>query len=57
MLENLASILELDEQLNEFFNIYSDAPENDRKKEAAPSGGSGILASLGLSNEDGNFFI
>ena len=30
--ENLASILELDEQLNEFFNIFEDAPENTREK-------------------------
>ncbi len=30
--ENLASILELDEHLNEHFNIFEDAPEN-RKKE------------------------
>jgi hypothetical protein len=30
--ENLASILELDEQLNEFFNIFEDAPENQREK-------------------------
>ena len=28
--ENLASILELDEKLNMHFNIYSDAPENER---------------------------
>lgn len=35
--ENLASILELDEQLNEYFNIFEDAPENTReKKEAKP---------------------
>ena len=29
--ENLASVLELDEQLNETFNIFEDAPENKRK--------------------------
>ena len=29
--ENLASILELDEHLNEHFNIFEDAPENKRK--------------------------
>ncbi len=29
-LENLASILEVDEKLNMYFNIYSDAPENER---------------------------
>jgi len=28
---NLASILELDENLNETFNIFDDAPENKRK--------------------------
>lgn len=31
--ENLASILELDENLNEHFNIFEDAPENKKKKE------------------------
>lgn len=36
-LENLASILELDEQLNTYFNIYSDAPENQRSKEVENS--------------------
>lgn len=30
--ENLASILELDENLNETFNIFEDAPENKRKQ-------------------------
>jgi hypothetical protein len=30
--ENLASILELDEQLNEYFNIFEEAPENTRDK-------------------------
>ena len=30
--ENLASILELDENLNEYFNIFEDAPENTRDK-------------------------
>lgn len=30
--ENLASILELDEHLNETFNIFEDAPENKRKQ-------------------------
>ena len=35
--ENLASILELDENLNEHFNIFEDAPENKReKKEPKP---------------------
>lgn len=32
--ENLASILELDESLNEHFNIFEDAPEDARKKKA-----------------------
>ena len=51
--ENLASILELDEKLNMYFNIYSDAPENERTKEMDNSifGGGGAK-----SNED-NFFI
>ena len=31
--ENLASILEIDEHLNEHFNIFEDAPENSRKKD------------------------
>lgn len=30
--ENLASILELDENLNENFNIFEDAPENVKDK-------------------------
>jgi hypothetical protein len=30
--ENLASILELDEHLNEHFNIFEDAPENKKKE-------------------------
>jgi serine/threonine-protein phosphatase PPG1 len=30
--ENLASILELDQNLNETFNIFEDAPENKRKQ-------------------------
>jgi hypothetical protein len=30
--ENLASILELDEHLNEYFNMFEDAPENTRDK-------------------------
>jgi hypothetical protein len=42
-IENLASILELDEGLNMHFNIYSDAPENERTKEVESSlfGGDG----------------
>jgi hypothetical protein len=31
--ENLASILELDDSLNENFNIFKEAPENERKRE------------------------
>lgn len=38
--ENLASILELDENLNEYFNIFEDAPENKRKKEETGKPGS-----------------
>jgi len=30
---NLASIMEIDENMNEHFNIYKEAPENERKKE------------------------
>lgn len=30
--ENLASILELDEQLNEYFNMFEDAPKSQDKK-------------------------
>lgn len=30
--ENLASILELDQNLNEYFNIFEEAPENTREK-------------------------
>ena len=43
IIENLASILELDEGLNMHFNIYSDAPENERTKEVESSlfGGDG----------------
>lgn len=29
--ENLASILELDEKLNEYFNIFEDSPDNKKK--------------------------
>lgn len=49
--ENLASILELDEKLNMHFNIYSDAPENERTKEQDSSifGGGG--------GKDDNYFI
>lgn len=53
-IENLASILELDEKLNMHFNIYSDAPENERAKEAENNG-------FGGSSSDGakedKFFI
>ena len=35
--ENLASILEIDERRNEYFNIFEDAPENKKeKKEQKP---------------------
>ena len=50
-IENLASILELDEHLNENFNIYSDAPENERNKEAESS----VFG--GAASKDDNFFI
>ena len=50
-LENLASILELDEHLNEYFNIYSDAPENERNKDAENN----IFG--GAASKDDNFFI
>ena len=32
-IDNLASILEIDENLNEYFNIYKEAPEIERRKE------------------------
>ncbi len=49
--ENLASILELDEKLNENFNIFTDAPENDRKKE-------GEMKGFGTEgSQEANFFI
>ena len=51
-LENLASILELDEHLNEYFNIYSDAPENERNKEVENN-----LFGGGGGSKDDNFFI
>jgi hypothetical protein len=35
--ENLASILELDERLNEYFNIFEDSPENRKKTDAEES--------------------
>lgn len=40
--ENLASILELDERLNCYFNIFEDAPENERKKSEAKKKGMGV---------------
>lgn len=42
---NLASILELDEQLNERFNIFEDAPENKKNdlKEDKPRGSTNSL--------------
>jgi hypothetical protein len=47
----LASILELDENLNMYFNIFSDAPENERTKELENN----IFGSGGGKGED--FFI
>lgn len=52
-LENLASILELDEKLNMYFNIYSDAPENERTKEME----SNIFGGAGGAKGEDNFFI
>ena len=54
-LENLASILEVDEKLNMYFNIYSDAPENERVKEVESNifGGSGS----DTAKEENKFFI
>lgn len=52
-LENLASILELDENLNEYFNIYTDAPENERSKEMQNNVFGGSTAPKG----EENFFI
>lgn len=34
--ENLASILELDEHLNEYFNMFEDAPQSQERKEVKP---------------------
>lgn len=34
--ENLASILELDENLNEYFNIFEDAPRSSEKEKKEP---------------------
>lgn len=55
--ENLASILELDENLSEHFNIFEDAPENKReKKEPKPrdlyAAGQGLAAKSGYFNDD-----
>ena len=41
--ENLASILELDENLDYYFNIFEDAPENRKKK---PEDGERTRASI-----------
>jgi len=47
--ENLASILELDENLNEYFNIFEDAPENKKKKE--DPGKTGFSSSTASSSD------
>lgn len=52
-LENLASILEVDEKLNMYFNIYSDAPENERQKEMESS----LFGGAGGANKGEDFFI
>lgn len=47
----MASILEVDEHLHEYFNIYSDAPENERNKEAENNMFGGAAA------KEDNFFV
>ena len=48
--ENLASILELDENLNEYFNIFEDAPENKKKKEEPNKSGGSTSSTAGSSD-------
>mmetsp|Transcript_16513 Transcript_16513/g.22320 ORF Transcript_16513/g.22320 Transcript_16513/m.22320 type:complete len:114 (+) Transcript_16513:616-957(+) len=43
--DNLASICELDEQLNGYFNIFEDSPENKDYKSKAKGPGSSAAAS------------
>jgi serine/threonine-protein phosphatase PPG1 len=54
--ENLASILELDERLNCYFNIFEDAPENERKKTEAKKKGVGVKMRQ-VEAIDNDFFI
>ena len=49
--ENLASILELDENLDYYFNIFEDAPENRKKK---PDDGERTRASVGSIGSEGS---
>jgi len=48
---NLASICELDEKLNSYFNIFEDAPENSRKKGSGIEDGSMRPDPPGYSNK------
>ena len=49
--ENLASICELDEQLNGYFNIFEDSPENKgHKAKAMGPGSSSASTSSGASS-------
>ena len=36
--ENLASILELDDNLQEYFNVFREAPEGERKRDIVDLG-------------------
>jgi len=47
----LASILELDEKLNQHFNIFCDAPENERKRDID------MKLYGGAGGEEANYFI
>jgi hypothetical protein len=49
----MASILELDEQLEMYFNIYQDAPENQRNKEVEGS----IFGDSKNNSLDDKFFM
>ena len=52
--ENLASICELDEQLNSYFNIFEDSPENKKKKENGDVGGMVSRSTTSNSNSTGS---
>ena len=45
--ENLASILELDENLDYYFNIFEDAPENRKKKPEDENRTRAYISSIG----------